>query len=243
MGLTRSQAYQSLSLLALGLSIWAAWIMQKGEYPSFREKRFFHFRYPLAWRKARLMAFFMGFFHGAYMILPTLLVMMYIGGEAALGITTALAQFVTLLAIYWVSQNSGPEDRSKILRAGWLCFGLAVLAFIGLLSSQALLASLILIAAFYVADPMVNFPYRASTMRIVDDVRTMEGRSQFVYMLDVEQSNAAGRLLGLGLFYFLYQSLPLSWSLPLYLIGVCLALGLVMPLAKQINQKWSSQGA
>ncbi|MEL6673456.1 MAG: MFS transporter [Bacteroidota bacterium] len=233
---TIERGYQISLLGPILLVVGASWVIYRTPFSSPPQARILFRSFGPVWNKVRLMAAFMGWTHAVVIVLPTILVMKFIGGEAELGYFTAIAQIITLIIMYGVSSRAKPGNRHQILASGWLVLLLGSLGFqLGLISFPWIV-SLTLFLALFFADPMMNVPYRATAMRMVDQLQLTQNRSPFAYLMDLEIYNALGRLSGLGLCYitYLYGSEMLAYSL--FLWGALWLQLVNIPLIKSFNQ-------
>ena len=233
--LTRPVAYQSAILFALVLVSMASYTVARGSFGTVKVPDFLHYRFEPRWWDARGFVFVMGLFHGAYLSLPAILVMSFVGDEKAVGLVDSLSHVVALIAIYLVSSNINPSQRTRVMLAGSMLFLVGTLTFSGLLSEMEAVATIVLVATFYLTDPTINFPYRASFMRAIDRSRQLEGHDEFTYVVDVEQFNALGRLVSIGVFFALYVTLPIKLAFGSFLVAVAISQFANLYFSKRIN--------
>ena len=232
---SREFAYGSAIFFASVLAFLAVRLVWQGNYPTVKVPRFLFYRYLPEWRKARLFVFVMGFFHAAFIATPAVLVMMFVGNESAVGFTDSISQTCAMLMTLWISSKAKPHHRTKVMLAGTGIFTTGALVFTGLLAWQPAIATVLMVAAFYFTDPTINFPYRASFMKVLDQVKAVEKRDAFTYGVDIEQFNAAGRLCSIILLVILLEVLPASWAFPAYFISVAAIQFINVLLSKRIN--------
>lgn len=232
---TRAQAYQVTLLFALAMVLLAAYFVVRGNFGTVTVSRFLYYRFEPSWWHARGMVFVMGLFHGAYLSLPAILIMTYVGNEKAVGIVDSIAHLVALIAIYLVSSRIAPGQRTRVMLAGSILLLAGTATFTGLLNQWAAAATITMVATFYLTDPTINFPYRASFMRAIDRSRAIEQRNQFTYVVDIEQFNALGRLVSIGIFYALLQMVALKQALTFYLLFIAASQFANIYFSKRIN--------
>ena len=233
--LSRPVAYQSAILFALILVSIASFIVAKGKFETVKIPRFLYYSFEPSWKYTRWFVFIMGIFHGAYLSLPAILMMTFVGNESDLGIVDSTAHIIAIIAIYIVSSNSKTEHRTKIMMAGSILFLAGSFAFGAMLSSLAVVATILLVVTFYLTDPTINFPYRASFMKGIDHSKSIEGKDEFSYVVDIEQFNALGRLVSIGVFFIFYQTLPQPWAFPVYISLVAVIQFANLYFSKKIN--------
>ena len=238
---TRQFAYQCAMLVALFLVVLASIIVAQGSFPTVRAKNFLKYSYQISWRKTRAYVFIMGIYHGAILAVPAVFMMLYVGKEQQLGIIESATHFFALISIYTVSSISRAALRPYVMLGGSLLFLTGAIMFGSLLPSHAAIATIILVIAFYLSDPTMNFPYRATFMRAIDDLSTQEKRDPYTYLTDIEQFNALGRLVSIVVFYLLYRTLPATHAFAIYVVGVALFQFINVGLCRRINSVARSQ--
>ena len=217
---SRQFAYQSAMLFALGLVVFASITVARGKFSTVNAKRFLKYKFIKSWQTTRAYVFIMGIYHGAILGVPAVFMMLYVGQEQQLGLVESATHFFALISIYIVSSISKRALRPYVMLAGSILFLIGALAFGSLLPGHAAIATVILVIAFYLSDPTMNFPYRASFMRSIDHSSAIEKRDPYTYLTDIEQFNALGRLVSIGAFYLLYKLLPAEQAFAFYVIGV-----------------------
>lgn len=232
---TQQFAYISAGLVAVLLALAASAIIVRGSFKTVKLGRFLHFSFSPEWKSTRFFAFIMGCYHAGIICLPTIVTLRFIGGEGALGLIDTVAHVLALITIYIASTISRPEDRPKIMLLGAAIFAVGIALFTGSLATLPVYAAVITSVAFYLSDPTMNFPYRASFMKSIDLLRVKENRGEFTYLCDIEIFNAIGRVVSILAFFVLYQVLPEKTSFITYFIGLAILQFINVVLCKRIN--------
>ena len=232
---TLAHAYQSSLLFAFALLFAMAINILPRKYRTTQPKRFLYSRYSKMWNKTRLMISILGLFQGAIMALPPVLILKYVGNETAVGIISSVSYLVAITFVYLVSRRSGVQHRSKIILIGTLFFLTGGIFFTIFLGNYSMLATSVLMGVMFICDPVLNFPFRATFMKVMDELKHIEKRDDYAYLVDVEIFSALGRISGIAIFFLMYAYMPIELVLPIFIISVALLQFFVVKLSRQIN--------
>jgi MFS family permease len=228
-------AYKSTLIFAFLAVIFSSFFLLKGYFNSAQTKKFFYVKYSGFWIRARLMSILLGFFQGAIFVIPPVFIMKYIGNEATVGTLSSISYLLAIIIVYIVSSRSKVEHRTGIMTAGSFIFFTGSIFFAAFNVYGSVIATSVLTFLMFMTEPIISFPFRATIMKAIDDLKHIEKRDDYSYLFDVEMSTAVGRVTSIGFFYLLYILLPINLALSLYLVLVALLQFFIMPLSKKIN--------
>ncbi len=230
-------AYKSALIFAFFLVVFSSIIILRTHYNTTRVKRFFYLKYSYLWNCARKMVVLTGFFQGALFVIPPVFIMKYIGNETAVGSISSVSYLLAIIIVYIVSSRSGAEHRTGIMASASSLFTAGTLFFIVFICTNSFIATSILTFLMFMAEPIMNFPLRATIMKAIDDLKHIEKRDDYTYLFDIEFFTAVGRVASLVLFYFIYCFLSINIALTIYLVIVSALQFLNIPLSKKVNGK------
>lgn len=167
---TINQAYQSTLIIAFALVLWIALIIIPRKYKTVRANKFLYLKYLPLWNKIRKMIFILGLFQGAMLALPPVLILKYVGNETSVGIISSISYAIAIVFVYFVSKRSGMQHRTKILKSGAYFLLAGSLFFSVFLFSMPMISTAILMGVFFICDPVLNFPFRATFMKAMDEI-------------------------------------------------------------------------
>ena len=228
-------AYRSTLVCARVILVLMTIIILPRKFKTLTSKRFLYWKYSKLWNKARFMVFNLGFFQGSFLALPAILIMKYVGNESAVGTINSLSYFVAIIFVYFVSRKAKIQHRTIILKGGAVFLLVGVTLFSIFLHSFSLISTVVLLVIMFISDPVLNFPFRATFMKVADEVKKHENRDSYAYVVDIELFTAIGRIVSLGLFFAIYKLLPINYSLPIYMLIVAVIQFLNIKLSKEIN--------
>jgi MFS transporter, YQGE family, putative transporter len=228
-------AYRSTLVFALVLLVLMTIIILPRKFKTQSAKRFLYWKYSKLWNKARFMVFNLGFYQGSFLALPAILIMQYVGNESAVGSINSISYLIAIIFVYYVSKNAQIQHRTLVLKGGAIFLLIGSVLFSIFLHSNAMVATVVLLVIMFISDPVLNFPFRASFMKVADEVKQHEKRDNYAYIVDIELFTAFGRILSLGFFFVLYKLLPVNYSLPIYMVIVALMQFINIRLSKEIN--------
>ena len=234
---TQQFAYITAGAFAMLLAFIASIIILRGEFATVKLGKFLHYKYDREWRDTRLFAFIMGCYHAGIICMPTIVTLSFFDGrEDALGIIDTVAHVLALITIYVASTIARVEDRPKVMLLGSVIYMIGMLMFAGAVSGFAQYAAVIVSISFYLSDPTMNFPYRATFMKSVDLLKVKENRSEFTYLCDIEQFNALGRVVSILAFFVMYHLLPTNVAFIVFFLVLAVLQFVNVVLCKRINR-------
>jgi MFS transporter, YQGE family, putative transporter len=228
-------AYQSTLLLAFLLVVSLTIITLRVKHLSVRLGKFMYSNYSKEWHKVRLLLMTLGFFQGTIYVIPTVFIMKFVGGEGYVGTVNAIGYLVAVVVVYTISSKSGVEHRTKVVSLGSWILTLGSVSFAVLFNHNVVLGTYILIFLMFLAEPILNFPIRATVMEVIKVMRKQDCRKNYAYILDVEAFTAIGRIASLTVFYLLYLILPVSFAIILFILIMAATQYLCIPFSKRIN--------
>jgi YQGE family putative transporter len=230
-----SFAYSSTLIFAFLAILFSSLMVIKEKYKTTQTKKFVFIRYNKEWSNSRLLITLLGFFQGAIFVIPPVFIMKYIGNEATVGTLNSVSYIIAITIVYVISSRSKTEHRTGIIFAAASILLTGALVYSFFISSRSILATSILMVLMFIAEPIINFPCRATVMKAIDDLKHIENRDDYAYLLDIEFFAALGRVASMILFYVLYTSFETGIALSVYVIFIGLLQFFNVPLSKRIN--------
>ncbi len=215
-------AYRSTLIIAFLLIVSATFILLPRKYKTAKPNKYFYFKYSKLWGNARKMFFVLGSFQGAVTALPPVIIMKFLGNESAVGLYTSICYFIAITTVYIISKKSSIQHRSKILKYTAIALISGAILFILLIHSNSYMATACLIVILFLTEPLFGFPARASFMKALDELKYIENRDTYTYVVDVEIFTGIGRISSLLIFFTLYIYLPIFIALSIYISYVSL---------------------
>jgi YQGE family putative transporter len=228
-------AYRSTLILAFILVASLSIITFRVKHLSVRLGKFLYSSYSKEWQKVRLLLMTLGFFQGTIYLIPTVFIMKFVGGESFVGAVNAIGYLIAVVIVYVISSKSGVEHRTKVVSLGSGILTLGAVAFALLFSHNVVLGTYILIFLMFLAEPILNFPIRATVLEVIKTVKKQDCRKSYAYILDVEAFTAIGRIASLAVFYLLYVILPVSFAIVIFILIMAATQYLCVPFSKRIN--------
>ena len=213
--LSKLAAYRYTSIVVVGITLVAAWMILKSNFRNPVITRFLYWNCGAIWRMQRCLSFFVGTVESGFMVLMTLLILNVAGDESVLGKIEFGTALVSVLSIYVVGRISKPQHRSRIMFAGAcsLVIGGTVLActisnkelFLGF-ATVSFLGVVLMKICQVVADPMVHSSFRATYLSSIEWSSEAEGRDSYTFVMDNEYFMNGGRIFG-GLVFLVLATL------------------------------------
>ncbi len=230
-------AYKSILIAAFLLVLFASVFIIQGRFNNARTGRFFYIVYNKTWNKTRLMALYVAIYQGASIAIPPIFIMKYVGNESSVGSLYSFGSVLAIIIIYFLSSRSGVGHRTSIIRSGAIILLTGTIFFSCFIGLNSLVAMSVLIILMSVADPLINYPFRASFMKVIDELKHSDKRDDFSYIFDIELITAIGRVLSIGFFFLVYNILSTGLALSIYMVIISTQLFLILPLSKKVNGK------
>ncbi len=228
-------AYSSTLIFAFAAILFSSLMIINEKYKTVQTKKFVFIRYNKEWNNSRLLITLLGFYQGAIFAIPPVFIMKYIGNETTVGTLNSISYILAITIVYIVSSRSKTEHRTGIIATAALILFTGAIFYSSLICYKSILATSILMVLMFIAEPIINFPVRATIMKAIDDLKHIEKRDDYSYLLDVEFFAAVGRIASMIIFYNLYISLKTSTALSIYIVFVALLQFINIPLSKRIN--------
>ena len=233
-GLTPNQAYKIVILLALLLVLTAGLILRKGNFVNPKIRRFLYTNYVRRWQNMRKYSLALGVVEGCTLILPTLLILKFLGNESSLGLVESCSMLLSMGVVYFAGRFCTPAHRTLIvitsvllILAGSILFGVLYSA-LGVIFFQ--------ISNIF-SKPLQEIAFRSTMMRSVDFAAGQEHRDQYAYLIDNEIVRFLGRLAGAGVFMALYFKGSEEIALRVALIVLALMLSNTIWLSRLLNPR------
>jgi YQGE family putative transporter len=194
------RVYEAASLVVLAIVLVAGRVIMGGNFKSPVMRRFVYWKFSGFWHKQRMLTFLIGALESGFMIIPLLLILTLVGGEASFGFIEAAGALLSATAIYFIGKISRPGRRTLIMLAGAVCSVMAGLT-VGLFYS---VTGILLLKVFQApADPLTHSSFRATLFTSVERAAAVERRHPYAYTLDNEYWLNGGRIAGGGVFLLL----------------------------------------
>jgi len=228
-------AYSSALILAFLAILFSSLMVIKEKYETIRTKKFLFFSYNKEWHNSRLLITLLGFFQGAIFVIPPVFIMKYIGNEATVGTINSISYLLAISIVYYVSSRSKKEHRTGIIMSAAIILFTGAIIYSIFIGSKFILATSVLMFLMFIAEPIINFPVRATVMKAIDDLKHIDKRDNYAYLCDIEIFAAAGRVASMIIFYVLYISFKTNLALSIFIMFVALLQFLNIRLSKRIN--------
>lgn len=228
-------AYRSTLVFAFLLVLAITLVIWPRKYRTVTPEKFLYLKYMKQWKKVRKMMVVMGFYQGALLTLPPILILKYVGNESAVGTLSSVSYLVAIFLVFYISRRTGTEHRTLILKSGIFILLVGSVLFSSLLYFTTTLATSILMVAMFIAEPIINFPFRATFMKAIDELYLLEKRDIYAYVVDIEIYAAIGRIVGLTMFYVMYITIPIYISLSIFMLFVACIQFINVRYSKIIN--------
>ncbi|MBP9762336.1 hypothetical protein KBD34_01840 [Patescibacteria group bacterium] len=185
------------------------------------------------WKLLRSLDFTQGMVDGMKNLLPTILTVLFIGMEGAVGTFSSIGALVTCISIFLVGRYITHGKRLPVLAIPLVTDALAGLAAILLPSPIGIIVFLVV----SVGTGSLRWWVTAATMyHAVEIEKQLTGSSQEGLLLDREFILDMGRVLGLGLFLLAYRFAPIQ--APFIAIAFVALIQLVIyPICKQLDEE------
>lgn len=196
-GGTADRAYGWVAIVALGLTLASALLLERGAFRNPSRTRFVFFRFHPVWRQMLLLAALKGLAQGYMITTPAMLILLLVGKEATLGLVQAIGGVFSACVLYAVGRITAPQHRSIVFAAGLLLF------FLGAAANAlwfGAVGALVFIGCLVLAKPLLDLAYNPIEFRVMDVVSRLEGRSAYAYFFNHELGLFAGRFAGCTLF-------------------------------------------
>jgi hypothetical protein len=178
----------------------------------------------------------LGFFQGAIYVIPTVFIMKFVGGESFVGTINSLGYLVAVIIVYLISRKSGTEHRTRIVILGFWMLTAGAVAFSLFFKNNVITGTYILIFLMFLAEPILNFPIRASLLDVINAIKKQEKRKGYAYIFDIEAFTAIGRVACLTIFYLLYMILPVNISIIIFILFMAITQYFCISLTRKINE-------
>ena len=214
-------AYQILSIFVLLVVITSGLVFYKGKYKTPEITTFTYRNFPVHWNGMRGLSFMISFLDGGLMILPTLLVLKFVGNETSLGIVGSLSTVVSLIAIYITGRIAKPTERIKMMFAGSVFMFLGTIAFS--LSYNAL-GVIIFQLCYIIASPLLHSSYAPMMLKSIEDCNKISDIERYSYICDAQHWTNGARILAGLTFLVMYHFGGLDVALRYVFFTFCLAM-------------------
>ena len=233
-GLSPNAAYQIVIVLALVLVVIAGFILKRGSFKNPNIQKFIFSKFIPRWNQMRLYSIALGIVEGCTLILPTLLILKFLGNESSLGVVESASTIVSLIVVYLAGRFSSPTHRTRMVIISVLIIFTGSFLY-GVLFSA--LGVILFQISFILSKPLQELAFRSSLMRSVDYAAAIERRDEYAYLIDNECVRLLGRLTGAGIFMILYFKGSEELALRIALILLSLILANTIWISKKLNPK------
>jgi YQGE family putative transporter len=240
LGGVANRAYHVIAIVVFGLTIVAAFLLERGTFLNPRPTRFVFFRFHPLWGRMLELAFLKGLPQGYILTAPAILIILLVGQEGTLGTVQAVGGVVSACLLYSVGRMASPEHRKALFAAALLLFFLGTIANAALFNA---LGVLIFIGCLVLAKPLLDLAYNPIELQVVEVVSCLEGRNVYAYLFNHEFGLFTGRSLGCLLFLAIVHwgsgIAALKFALPV----IALVQLLSIPVLGQISRDLEAMGS
>jgi hypothetical protein len=167
--------------------------------------------------------------------LPPVLILKYVGNETSVGVISSVSYAIAITIVYLVSKRSGVQHRTRIIKFGAIFLFIGSLFFSFFLFSAPMISTAILMGVYFICDPVLNFPFRATFMKAMDEIKHRENRDDYAYVVDVEIFTAIGRVVSIGFFFLMYVFIPLEYALSIFAAFIAISQFAMLKFSREIN--------
>ena len=190
-----------LAAFLLTLILIASFNILKGKYHNPEIKPFLFFKYSKIWNRQRLMNTLEGFSYGPLIVMPSMIFLYIFKDGGSLGLVESAGIIIALIPVYYLARYSRPRHRLFILMgAGIILISAAIILAIFFNEPAGILFSFCSKIVFSV----LYMPFLAIRMRSMNLATPIDKKEEYSYFVDIEIFMALGRVLGLGIFLFVY---------------------------------------
>ena len=196
-GGTANRAYRAVAIGVFALTLFSAFLVERGTFRNPSQARFLYFSFHPLWRRMLQLSALKGLAQGYMLTVPPMLILLLVGQEGTLGVTQAAGGVLSALILYAAGRAAAPRHRRLVFNAGLLLFLLGSLST-SLLFNEA--GALIFVACLMLAKPLLDLSYNPIEFEVVEALAQHEGRSEYAYLFNHELGLFAGRFAGCTLF-------------------------------------------
>lgn len=228
------RAYQLLLLVAIIILFRAGFIMKDVVWEKSDKDKFPYLNFGPLWNKARALSFVKGIGEGGFLFIPTLMVLLLVGEEGALGTLKSISAIISAIAIYYIGRKARIKDRTLVLAIG-LTFQLIAALFFGILYSTIGVIIYFIIAAL--AGPLTWISLGPITLDAIDKDNEFQKTGRYNYLFDMEIYLNLGRVIGAGAFFLLASIVSTSATLRLTPVILAIIQMFVLPFAYSLSKQ------
>lgn len=229
-----NDAYKVITGVVFLLTIIASITIHRGNFRNPPKSPFVFFRFHPLWNRMQVMAVLKGLGNGYMVTAPAMLIMKLVGEEGTIGLVQSAGGVMSAVFLYIIGRISRPQDRIKIMAAGFLLFTLGAVPNAFLFNSVGVL---VLLACILLARPLQDIAYFTIQMRVIDTVSRIEKRNEFAYIANQELGYFVGRVGGCALFLLLANFISDEFALRYALIIVGAVQMLSIPIARLLTRR------
>ena len=216
-------AYRAIGLAAFVILVAAGYMMRNVAVSIPQIQRIVLRRTSRNWNHSRLLVYTRGLQSGILTFLPTLMVVMFVGNEGALGSLQSVAALLSSVVIYCVARKANITHRLAITAIGVACCAAAGLIF-GIMYSAV--GVLVFFAFSALGNPFSAIGINPLLQDVIEHEEERHKSHQFSYIFDHELFLNLGRassVIGFIVFAESAQAITVRMS-PLVIAGVQVAI-------------------
>lgn len=228
-----NDAYKFITAIVFILTIISSITIHRGNFHNPPKSPFVFFRFHPLWNRMQFMAVLKGLGNGYMVTAPAMLIMKLVGQEGTIGVVQSAGGILSAIFLYILGRTSTPNDRIKILAAGFLLFTLGAVPNAYLFNS---IGVLILLGCMVLARPLQDIGYFTIQMKVIDTISNLEKRNEFAYIASQEIGYLIGRVGGCALFLLLANFVSDEFALRYALIFIGLIQLISIPIAQSLKK-------
>ena len=232
---TVEQAYKITSLIGFILLLCAGSLAWPLVIEPFKVKQFFLGRASRLWNTQRLTETLNGISSGMESVLPLVIILLFLGQEEAVGSVKAMTAVLSAVVIYVIGKHVRHHHHAGLFSL-WILFSAIGGIIFAVFYSPG--AALILFTLGGLVGSLRWSSFVAVMYEVVDKETAQHRSHRFLYLLDREFFLNTGRVIGLALLAFVYQSHPdvlIRFGIIAIAVVQIPTLGLLHHMTKQIS--------
>lgn len=228
-------AYQILAFLLLSIYIVAGLSIRSISVKPNEHEHGFLTKVKGKWNLFRLVFVLFGFQSGLNLVILSLMILYLLGNEGILGSINSLGAILSALILYQIGKVSLSHHRIHVFSFGITILTIGTILFVLFPYGWGVICYVI---AAILTSNFTWSAYNPILMDMIDRYTPTQKQNRFKYLVDHEIFLNIGRVLGIGLFFFLYVSFSKLFALHFTpLIVTSLQIVVVVLLSKVIGKK------
>jgi len=186
------------------------------------------------WWSVRALSFGKGVSEGGLLFIPTLMILIIVGDEGALGTFKSASALIAAVAAYYVSKKAKIGDRVTILKIGLFIEFIAALTFVIFYSATGVALYFVLYA---LSTPFIWIAISPIIFDAIERVNEHKKSINYNYLFDIEVFTNSGRVMGALIFLLLIQFTPVQTTLRFTPLILIILRFFIIPVAKSLSKE------